>query len=89
MRIARIEVDNVPERLKPLVDAVVAPYRDRDMTLTDVRNVAVQVTGVLLDNGESISYAYVPEQDMVDGILHLRVLRGHVEAIHLKGNRSL
>ena len=89
VRIARIEVDNVPERLKPLVDAVVAPYRDRDMTLTDVRNVAVQVTGVLLDNGESISYAYVPEQDMVDGILHLRVLRGHVEAIHLKGNRSL
>ena len=89
VRIARIEVDNVPERLKPLVDAIVAPYRDRDMTLTDVRNVAVQVTGVLLDNGESISYAYVPEQDMVDGVVHLRVLRGHVEAIHLKGNRSL
>lgn len=89
VRIARIEVNNVPERLKPLVDTVVAPYRDRDMTLTDVRNVAVQVTGVLLDNGESISYAYVPQQDIVDGVVHLRVLRGHVEAIHLKANHSL
>lgn len=91
VRIARIEVDNVPERLKVRVDAVVTPYRDRDMTLTDVRNVAIQVTGVLLDNGESISYAYVPQEqpDIADGVVHLRVLRGHIEAIHLKGNQSL
>lgn len=91
VHVAHIEVDNVPERLKPRVDALVAPYRDRDMTLTDVRNVAVQVTGVLLDNGETISYAYVPQAqpDIADGVVHLRVLRGHVEAVRLKANHSL
>ncbi|MCO5397284.1 ShlB/FhaC/HecB family hemolysin secretion/activation protein [Ralstonia soli] len=91
MHVARIEVDNVPERLKPRIDALVAPYRDREMSLTDVRDVAVQITGVLLDNGESISYAYVPQEqpDLADGVVHLRVLRGHVEAMRIKANRSL
>ncbi|MGM3278072.1 ShlB/FhaC/HecB family hemolysin secretion/activation protein [Ralstonia sp. 24A2] len=88
VHVARIEVDNVPAQLQPQVDAVVARYRDRDMTLTDVRNVAVLVTGVLLDNGETISYAYVPQQKIVDGVVRLRILRGHVEAIRLRRNDS-
>lgn len=88
VHIARIEVDNVPAHLKPQVDAVVAPYHDRDMTLTDMRNVAVLVTGILLDNGETISYAYVPQQQIVDGVVRLGILRGHVEAIRLRRNDS-
>lgn len=59
------------------------------MTLTDVRNVAILVTNVLLDNGESISYAYVPQQQIVDGVVRLNILRGHVEAIQLRRNGSL
>jgi hemolysin activation/secretion protein len=89
MPVARIEVDEVPENLKPQVDALVAPYRDREMTLSELRNVAIQITGILLDNGETISYAYVPQQDIVDDVVHLRVLRGHVESIELKKNDSL
>jgi hemolysin activation/secretion protein len=89
VHVTRIEVDNVPKSLQAQVAAVVTPYRDREMTLTDVRNVAIQVTEVLLDNGESISYAYVPPQDMVDGVVRLNILRGRVEAIELQHNRSL
>jgi hemolysin activation/secretion protein len=89
IHVARVMVDNVPDALRQKVDAVVAPYRDREMTLTDLRNVAVQVTEVMLDNGESISYAYVPRQDIVDGVVRLNILRGHVESITLKRNGSL
>ncbi|MBY4911775.1 hypothetical protein K6V72_22450 [Ralstonia insidiosa] len=89
VHVARIEVDNVPERLRLQVDAVVAPYRDRDMTLRDVRNVAVLVTNALLDNGEPISYAYVPQQKITNGVVRLNILRGHVETIQLRRNDSL
>lgn len=89
VHVSRIEVDNVPPRLQAQVDATVAPYRDREMSLTDVRNVAVQVTGVLLDNGEAISYAYVPQQEIVNGVVRLSILRGHVEGIALRRNQSL
>jgi hemolysin activation/secretion protein len=89
IRVARIEIDGAPDDLKRQVDAVVARYRDREMTLPDLRNVAVQVTEVLLDHGESLSYAYVPPQETVDDVVRLRILRGHVESIQLQTNRSL
>nr|WP_245615973.1 ShlB/FhaC/HecB family hemolysin secretion/activation protein [Andreprevotia chitinilytica] len=87
--VARIEVDDVPEALRAAVDAAVAPYRDQQMSLGMVRNVAVKVTMALQDGGERLSYAYVPNQDIVDGVVHLKVLRGHIESASLGKNTSL
>jgi hemolysin activation/secretion protein len=89
VHVSRIEVDDAPAYLKSKIDALVAAYRDREMTLPDLRNVAVEITQVLLDHGESISYAYVPEQDFTGSVVRLRIMRGHVESVVLQNNRSL
>ncbi|WP_212139263.1 ShlB/FhaC/HecB family hemolysin secretion/activation protein [Burkholderia territorii] len=89
LHVARIVVDHAPERVREAVDAVVAPYRERAMTFAQLRDVAIEVTRVLLDHGESISYAYLPEQDIVDDVVHLAVMQGKLESATLRRNRSL
>ncbi|WP_157662294.1 ShlB/FhaC/HecB family hemolysin secretion/activation protein [Burkholderia ubonensis] len=89
LHVARIVVDDVPERLRQAVDAVVAPYRQRAMTFAELREVAIDVTRVLLGNGESLSYAYLPDQDIVDDVVHLAVMQGKLESAALRQNRSL
>ncbi|WP_081082341.1 ShlB/FhaC/HecB family hemolysin secretion/activation protein [Burkholderia diffusa] len=89
LHVARIVVDNVPERTRQAVDSVVAPYRQRAMTFAELREVAIGVTRVLLDHGESLSYAYLPEQDIVDDVVHLAVMQGKLESATLRQNRSL
>ncbi|WP_414444110.1 ShlB/FhaC/HecB family hemolysin secretion/activation protein [Burkholderia sp. 22PA0106] len=88
VHVARIVVDDVPGALKQDVEAIVAPYRDRSMSLSELRGVAVQITGVLLDHGESISRAYLPQQKVVGDVIHLAILRGHLESAKLGVNRS-
>lgn len=89
LHVARIVVDDVPERVREAVDAVVAPYHQRAMTFTELREVAIDVTRMLLDHGESLSYAYLPEQDIVDDVVHLAVVQGKLESATLRQNRSL
>ncbi|KAB0686464.1 ShlB/FhaC/HecB family hemolysin secretion/activation protein [Burkholderia territorii] len=89
LHVSRIVVDDVPERVREAVDAVVAPYRERTMTFAQLRDVAIDVTRVLLDHGESISYAYLPEQDIVDDVVHIAVMQGKLESATLRKNRSL
>ncbi|WP_141712907.1 ShlB/FhaC/HecB family hemolysin secretion/activation protein [Burkholderia ubonensis] len=89
LHVARIVVDGVPERVREAVNAVVAPYRERAMTFAQLRDVAIDVTRVLLDHGESLSYAYLPEQDIVDDVVHIAVMQGKLESATLRQNRSL
>lgn len=88
-RVTHIEVDDVPEALQPVADAVLAPYRDQDMTFGMLRNIAVKVTVALQDAGERVSYVYIPDQDVIDGVVRLKLLRGFIESAKLGGNTSL
>jgi hemolysin activation/secretion protein len=87
--VARIEVEDVLPALQAAVEAAVAPYRDQQMTFGMLRNVAVKVTVTLQDAGERLSYAYIPNQDVVDGVVKLKVLRGFIESAKLGSNTSL
>ncbi|MEK6356086.1 MAG: ShlB/FhaC/HecB family hemolysin secretion/activation protein [Burkholderia cenocepacia] len=89
IHVARIEIGDVPPGLSAEVSAVLARYENQDMTLAALRNVAVLVTQVLLDHGETLSYAYVPTQDIADGVVRLAIKRGRVESTTLESNHSL
>ncbi|KIP16858.1 hypothetical protein [Burkholderia ubonensis] len=43
LQVARIVVDDVPERVRQAVDAVVAAYRQRTMTFAELLEVAIDV----------------------------------------------
>ncbi|KVU74500.1 hypothetical protein WK72_05020 [Burkholderia ubonensis] len=44
LQVARIVVDDFPERVRQALDAVVAAYRQRTMTFAELLEVAIDVT---------------------------------------------
>ncbi|KVD79021.1 hypothetical protein WI89_29765 [Burkholderia ubonensis] len=44
LQVARIVADDVPERVRQALDAVVAAYRQRTMTFAELLEVAIDVT---------------------------------------------
>lgn len=70
------------------LQAEVAPYRDRALTMAEIQQAAGKVTGLYRDRGYLLARAYVPRQDAADGTLRLRVVAGSFGVWTLK-NESL
>ena len=68
--------------------SIVAPYVGREMELTDLEKVADLVTAEFRDRGYSLARAYIPTQEIKDGIVEIAVLEGRVGEIIVKGNKN-
>lgn len=67
--------------------SITAPYEGKELTLTQVRSIAAQVTGLYRSRGYVTSRAYLPPQELADGQLEIRVLEGRVEDMEVRGLR--
>jgi hemolysin activation/secretion protein len=70
------------------VESLVAPYVGRDMGLAELERVAELVTAEFKDRGYSLARAYIPAQDIKDGIVEIVVVEGKVGEIIVKGNQN-
>jgi len=70
-----------------LAAVVPAPSADRSMALAEIEAVADRVTAFYRQHGYLLARAYVPEQDVVDGVVTIAVLEGRVESVEVKGAR--
>ena len=68
--------------------SIVAPYVGREMDLTDLEKVADLVTTEFRDKGYSLARAYIPAQEIKNGIVEIAVLEGSVGEIIVKGNKN-
>lgn len=72
-----------PEELR----AMVAPYENREQSLTDIGRLAEDITARYRERGYLTSQAYIPPQDIVDGNLIIQVREGHIGKIQIEGNK--
>jgi hemolysin activation/secretion protein len=70
------------------LEPIVAPYVGREMDLTELGNLAEVVTAALREKGYSLARAYIPAQEIRDGIVEIAVLEGRVGDIIVKGNKN-
>lgn len=63
--------------------ALVAPYRDQDLSLGQILVAANAITTFYRDRGYLLAKAYVPQQDARDGILTIKVVVGKYGQITL------
>jgi len=68
--------------------SIVAPYVGREMDLTELEKVADLVTTEFRDRGYSLARAYIPAQEIKDGIVEIAVLEGKVGEIIVRGNQN-
>ena len=71
----------------PILHEAVAGFRDRELTLDDMNEVANLVTSVYQERGYILARAYVPEQEIKDGILQIAILEGDVGEVKVSGQR--
>jgi hemolysin activation/secretion protein len=74
-----------PERLNPIV----APFEGKSVTLEELRGVADKITQLYLDRGDITSRAIVVDQNIVNGVVQIRVIEGTLEEIRVEGTRRL
>jgi hemolysin activation/secretion protein len=70
------------------LEATLNPYRHRELTLGEINRVASRVTALLRQQGYLVARAYVPKQDLRDGVLTLTVIAGQYGKFVMK-NHSL
>ncbi|MBK0001058.1 ShlB/FhaC/HecB family hemolysin secretion/activation protein [Erwinia sp. S38] len=87
--ISEVIVKDVSENAKSDVKHLVDRYKNKNMTFPALKNLAINITSLLQKHGERLSYAYIPEQKMQNGILIMNVMNGHIEAIKINQNSSL
>lgn len=69
------------ERIK----ATLAPWQGRCLDLKEINRILEALTAVYVEAGYVAARAYVPEQDMSKGTLHLTMVEGSLDDIVLKG----
>lgn len=69
------------------LNAVVAPYKNKELAFADIQKAADLITNVYRQKGYITSRAYIPPQKIEDGLLEIRVLEGVMGDVEIKGNR--
>jgi hemolysin activation/secretion protein len=65
---------------------LLAPYIGRSLKLAELQHVADQLTQEYRQQGYTLAKAYLPEQDVEEGIVEIAVLEGVVGEIRVVGN---
>jgi hemolysin activation/secretion protein len=71
------------DKLRPLLAAGEA----RELTLAQIQAFAAQITALYREHGYILARAYVPAQEMRDGVVQIAVLEGRVGKIDITGLR--
>lgn len=84
--VKKIQVEGVTLFLKEKIASITSPFENKELTFSQIQNIADQITQLYRIKGYVISRAYVPPQDMKEGVLEIKVLEARIGDIQLKGN---
>lgn len=66
------------------LDSLLNKYKNKDLTFSDLKNVATLITKAYRDKGYFVARAYIPVQDMKNGIITIAIIEGTFGKLHLK-----
>jgi hypothetical protein len=63
------------------------PYLGKEITPTDLEAIVEKIKTKYRENGYLTTFAYVPEQELKEGKIEIRVLEGRLGEVKIEGNR--
>lgn len=69
------------------LNKVVEPYKNKDLSMEEMSKVTDLITVTYQEKGFILARAYLPEQEIKDGILRITVAEGKIGKIRITGNR--
>ena len=79
-------LEGVHEGDRAKLSALLAPYKDKELTMAEITEAANKVTLFYRDKGYLVAKAYVPKQDARDGILLIKIVIGKYGRFSIKNN---
>lgn len=67
---------------------ILSKYENKEFTLSEINQIAEDITAKYREQGYILAYAYIPQQEIKDGILVIRVMEGKTGEITVRGNKS-
>jgi hemolysin activation/secretion protein len=65
------------------------PYIGQELSISEIHNIARLITRHYQQNGYFASYAYVPAQEISDGVIRINVLEGNLGQIEISGDNDI
>jgi hemolysin activation/secretion protein len=78
LTIREIKLEGNTVLSKKVLKAIYAPYLNKETHLAALWEIAAKITRAYRERQYFISRAYVPEQEIIDGIVTIRVVEGYV-----------
>lgn len=88
--VRRYQIDGVAPEVAARMAAVTAPYVGQARHYEDLMNAVAAVSQYLQrDMGYYVGFAYLPEQQMQDGVVHIQALEGRLDQVRVNGSDDL
>jgi hemolysin activation/secretion protein len=85
--VKRILIEGLPQNAEASVRSLISTHENSRMTLSQLESLASKITALMYQKGFVTSYAYIPEQKILDGQVLVRVVVGRIGQISVEGNR--
>lgn len=85
--VTRFEVDGASQLAPDRIDAVLAPFVGPSRTIADLQQARAALEAAYARRGYGATQVILPEQEMRDGVVRLRVVEPKLGRIALEGNR--
>jgi len=89
VKVKRVEVLGSTVFSPEEFDAAVASFVGKDATFEELLAIRTAITKLYTDNGYSTSGAFLPPQDVTDGVVKVQVVEGSIERIDIQGLKRL
>ena len=70
------------------LNQLLAPYVDKDLILAQIIQAADAITAAYRQQGFLAAYAYIPAQDIKDGVVIIQIIEAKLGAITITGNQN-
>jgi hemolysin activation/secretion protein len=85
--ITRFTVEGATLMTSERVDEALAPFTGAERTLADVQRARAALEAAYARLGYGAAQVVVPEQEITDGVVRLRVIEGRLHEVAIEGNR--
>lgn len=71
------------------IEKIIKPFQGKILNFAQLRTITEAITNLYISNGYITSGAFLPEQEIVDGIINVQVIEGKLENLDIKGLKNL
>ncbi|MDJ0589176.1 MAG: ShlB/FhaC/HecB family hemolysin secretion/activation protein [Pleurocapsa sp. MO_226.B13] len=71
------------------IEKIIQLYRGKKLNFNQLRNISEAITELYTSRGYITSGAFLPEQEIVNGVVNVQVVEGKLEAINIEGLKYL